>query len=69
MLGAGIAGMIGGRMRRHWLVRKADLHLIDVSLKLTQINMCSHHIFIIIVTDKAIVFLEAVALSLARLCL
>lgn len=51
--------MIGGRMRRHWLVRKADLHLIDVSLKLTQINMRSHHVFIVIVRDKAIAFFES----------
>lgn len=60
--------MIGGRMRRHWLVRKADLHLIDVSLKLTQINMSSHHVFIIIVRDKAIAFFWKQSLFLSHVC-
>jgi len=73
MLGAGIAGMVGGRMRKHCLVRKeikkTDLHQIDSSLKLSQINICIYNSLYALSLSRMgqSFYLAAIALSLARL--
>ena len=50
MLGAGIAGMVGGRMRKHWLVGKVSS--TDIFLEWTQINTRTYLVCITVVTDK-----------------